>query len=153
MMQHFAKSDTPTASSFSAPRMTNLKIIRQTSNRAFASFGIFRYEASREEYLVANSVCEEVADLCCDLPCMGLEREMARVEVMDYGTGNIAPERLGTARQEKRVVLSPDCQETWLVSPEIVLEGRVKRDVALVVAQQVQLNLVGTRAGQIEVVE
>jgi hypothetical protein len=49
--------------------------------------------------LVANSVCEEVADLCCDLSCMGLEREVARVEEMDYGTKNIAPERLGTARR------------------------------------------------------
>ena len=84
---------------------------------------------------------------------MGLEREVARVEEMDCGTGNIAPERLGTARQEKRIVLSPNCQETWLVSPEIALEDRVKRDVALVIAQQVQLNLIGARAGQIEVVE
>jgi hypothetical protein len=61
--------------------------------------------------------------------------------------------RLGTARQEKRIVLSPNCQETWLVSPEIALEDRVKRDVVLVIAQQVQLNLIGARAGQIEVVE
>jgi hypothetical protein len=33
------------------------------------------------------------------------------------------------------------------------LECRVKRDVGLVVAQQVQLNLVGAGAGQIKVVE
>jgi hypothetical protein len=30
---------------------------------------------------------------------MGLEREVARVEEMDYGTKNIAPARLGTARR------------------------------------------------------
>jgi hypothetical protein len=32
---------------------------------------------------------------------MGLEREVARFEEMDHGTGNVAPERLSTARQEK----------------------------------------------------
>lgn len=31
---------------------------------------------------------------------MGLEREVAGIEEMDYGTGNIAPERLSTPRQE-----------------------------------------------------
>lgn len=39
------------------------------------------------------------------------------------------------------------------MSPEVVLERRVQRDVALVVAEEVQLNLVGAVAGQIEVVE
>ena len=39
------------------------------------------------------------------------------------------------------------------MSPEVVLEGRLQRDVALVVAEQVQLNLVGAVAGQVEVVE
>ena len=52
--------------------------------------------------------CEEVVDSCRDLPRMGLEREVARIEEMDYGTGNIAPERLSTPRQEKGIVLSPD---------------------------------------------
>jgi hypothetical protein len=39
---------------------------------------------------------------------MGLEREVARLKEMDHGTGIIAPEQLGTARQEKGIVLSPD---------------------------------------------
>src|SRR6476661_4613929 len=100
---------------------------------------------------IVDSEREEVADLCRDLLRMGLEREVARFEEMDHGIRNIAPERLGTARQEKGIVLAPDRQETRFVSPEVVLERRVKRDVALVVAQQVQLNLVGAGAGQIEV--
>src|SRR4029077_5632449 len=103
--------------------------------------------------VVADSECEEIADICRDLLRMGLEREVAGFEEMDHGTGNIAPERLSTARQEKGIVLSPDRQETWLVSPEVILERRVKRNIALVVAQQVQLNFVGAGAGQIEVVE
>lgn len=66
---------------------------------------------------------------------------------------NVASERLGTRRQEKAIVLSPRRQETWLMSPEIGLERRVERNVAFVAAKQVQLNLVGTRAGQIGIVK
>ena len=45
---------------------------------------------------VLDSACEEVTDHCRDLLRMGLEREMARIEELDYRTGNIAPERLST---------------------------------------------------------
>src|SRR6266446_4468909 len=102
---------------------------------------------------VLDSACEEVADHCRDLLRMGLEREMARIEKTDCCTGNIASERLSTARQEEGIVLSPHCQEAGLVGPEEILECRVEHDIALVVAQQVQLDLVGAGTGQIEVVE
>src|SRR5262249_7207751 len=96
---------------------------------------------------------QEVADQRRDLLGVGLEREVARVEEMDRRAGNVASERLGAARQEEGIVLSPRRQEGRLVRPEVALEGRVERDVALVVAEEVQLDLVGARAGQIEVVE
>src|SRR5437667_4192128 len=84
---------------------------------------------------------------------MGFEREVARVEELDYRTGNVASERLSAARQEEGVVPSPHRQEAGLVRPEVILECRVERDVALVVAEEIQLDLVGAGAGQIEVVE
>src|SRR5439155_25052119 len=84
---------------------------------------------------------------------MGFECEVARVEELDYRTGNVASERLSAARQEEGVVPSPHRQEAGLVRPEVIWECRVERDVALVVAEQVQLDLVGAGAGQIEVVE
>src|SRR5579883_1163332 len=84
---------------------------------------------------------------------MSFEREVARIEELDCGAGNIAAERLSTPRQEKGIVLPPCRQETRLVSPEVVLERRIERDVALVVAEQVQLNLIGSGAGQVKVVE
>ena len=55
--------------------------------------------------------------------------------------------------QEERVILSPGREQEWLVRPKIVLEDRIERDVALVVAQQVQLYFVRAGSGQIEVVE
>lgn len=57
-------------------------------------------------FRVLDSACEEVTDHCRDLLRMGLKREVAHIEKMDYGSGNIAPERLCTPRQEKRIVLS-----------------------------------------------
>ena len=96
--------------------------------------------------ILATFGSEEAADHCRDLFRMGLEREVARVEEMNYGIGNIAPERLSTPRQEKRIVLSPCRQEAWLVRPEVVLERRVECDVTVVVAEQIQLNLIGSGA-------
>ena len=51
-------------------------------------------------------------------------------------------------RQKERIVLPPRCQEGRLVGEEITLKGRVERDVALVVPKQVELHLVGARAGR-----
>src|SRR5262245_6450012 len=84
---------------------------------------------------------------------MSFKREVTRVEETNGRTGNVAFECLGTLRQEEGIVLPPYCQEAWLVRPEVILESRIERDVTLVVAEQVQLNLVGAEAGQIEVVE
>src|SRR5262245_60606950 len=96
---------------------------------------------------------EEVADRCRDLPGMGFEREVACVEEMNYGIGNIAPERLGAARQEKRIVPAPRCQKWRLMLAKIGLEFGVQRDVALIVAEKVELHLIGTRSCEIEIVE
>src|SRR4029077_16186304 len=84
---------------------------------------------------------------------MSLEREVARIEEMDRRTGNVASERLGTLRQEEGIVLSPRRQEARFVRPEVILEGWVGRHVALIVAEEVQLDFVGARTGQIEIIE
>jgi hypothetical protein len=60
---------------------------------------------------------------------------VARVEEMDHRAGNVASERLGPCRQEEGIVLSPHRQEARLVRTEVILEGRVQGDVALVVAE------------------
>ena len=56
---------------------------------------------------VVDSGCEEVADHCRDLLRMGLKREVTGIDETDYGIGNIAPERLSAAWQEKRIIPSP----------------------------------------------
>src|SRR5207245_10844224 len=90
---------------------------------------------------------------CGDLFGMRLEREMAGVEEANDRTGNVAPESFGAGRQKERIVLAPHSQEWRLVRAEVVLESRIERNIALVVAEQVQLDLVGAGARQIEVVQ
>src|SRR4029077_18993684 len=88
---------------------------------------------------------KEVADRSGDLGGMRLQREMAGIEEADDRVRDIPFERLGARRQEERIVLAPYRQERRLTGAKIPLEGRIQRDVALVVAEQVELHLV--RAG------
>ena len=84
---------------------------------------------------------------------MGLQCKMAGVEEADDRIGIVALEGFGAGRQEEGIVLAPDRQERRLVAPEILLEGRLERDVALVVAEQVELDLVGAGTREVVVVE
>src|SRR5262249_13482363 len=84
---------------------------------------------------------------------MCLQREMPGVEKMDDSLRDVAPKRIGPLRQEERIVLPPQSEEGRLVRAEILLEGRVERDVALVVAEEVELQLGRARPAQVEVIE
>src|SRR5882762_8960971 len=74
---------------------------------------------------------------------MRLQREVAGVEEADDRAGNVAFERLRTGRQEEGIVLAPYCQKRRPVRAEVILESRVQCHIALVVAEQVQLDLIG----------
>ncbi len=50
-------------------------------------------------------------------------------------------------------LLTPDREERRFVRAEIVLECRIERDVALVVGEQIELDLIGTRTRNIKIVE
>src|ERR1700758_2656444 len=101
---------------------------------------------------VGRLVGKKFADCRRDLRCMGFQRKMAGVEEADYGVRDVALERLGTRRQEERIVLAPHREERRLVVAEALLEGRIERDVALVVAEQIELQLGHARSGEIEIV-
>ena len=84
---------------------------------------------------------------------MVLEREVTRVEEFDGRVRVIAFEGIGAGRQEEGVVLAPDRQKTRFMRAEVFLEFRIERDVALVVAEEIELDLVSAGSGQIEIVE
>src|SRR5262249_48775494 len=80
---------------------------------------------------VTQSAGKKVADRRRDFRGMRLEREVSGVEEAHDRVGNIPLEGLRAGRQEERVVLAPHRQKWRLVVAKILLEGRVKRDVAL----------------------
>ena len=96
---------------------------------------------------------QEVADHRRDFIRVGFQREMACIEEPDVGVMNVPLEQFGSRRQEEWIVLSPNCKEMRLVRPEIGLESRIQRDVALVGAEDVQLDFVGPRAAELQVVQ
>ena len=62
-------------------------------------------------------------------------------------------ERLGTGRQEERVVPAPDREQRRAMGADVFLEFGIERDVARIVEEQVELNLVHARALGVEGVE
>src|SRR5262245_34489364 len=96
---------------------------------------------------------QEIADCRSDLVTMCLEGKVAGVEEAHVSGWNVSLERLGARRQEKRVVLAPSCQKRRLVFAKIGLEFWIQSDVALVVAEQVELHFISARSCEIKVVE
>ena len=84
---------------------------------------------------------------------MRLQREMTGVKELHHGVRIVALERFGAGRNEEGIVLAPDREERRLVLAELVLEGRIERDVALVVAKQIELHVVRARARKVEIIE
>src|SRR5687767_2781806 len=92
---------------------------------------------------------EKVADQPGDLLPVRLQGEMPGVEQMHFRLRVVALVSLGAGRQEERVVFAPDSQNGRLACAEELLEFRIERDVGLIVAEQVQLNV--RAAGLIQV--
>ena len=83
-----------------------------------------------------------------DFRGMRFQREMAGVEEAHHGARNIALEGFSAGRQKERIVLAPHGEQGRLVRAEVLLEGRIERDVALVVAEQIELDFVRTGAAR-----
>src|SRR5262249_54070076 len=101
----------------------------------------------------ADSSGEEVADNRGDLARMRFQGKLPGIEKVDGRVGNVAFERFRSGWQEEGIVLAPHCEEWRLVRAEVVLEGRIERDIALVVAEEVELDLICARTSEIEIVE
>src|SRR5262245_66681838 len=89
---------------------------------------------------------QEIADYRSDLVTVRLEGEVAGVEEAHVSVGNVALERLGALRQEKRIVLAPSGEKRRLVLAKMGLEFGIERDVALVVAEEIELHVIGPRS-------
>ena len=74
---------------------------------------------------------QEIADCRSNLVTVRLEGEVPGVEEAHVGVWDVALERLGARRQEKRVVLAPSCQKRRLVLAKIGLEFGIRATLLL----------------------
>src|SRR5262245_47630853 len=90
-----------------------------------------------------QSAGKEVAHCTGNFRGVSLQREVSSIKKAHDRARIVAFERLGTRRQEERIVFAPYSQETRFVGAEIRLEGWVKGDVALVLTKKVGLRFLG----------
>ena len=74
---------------------------------------------------------------------MGLQREMAGVEEAHVASGMSRLNASAPGGRKNGSFLPHTARKRRLMGAEIVLEGRVERDIALVVAHQVELHVGG----------
>ena len=67
---------------------------------------------------------------------------MTGIEQTDFGVGVVAFESLRASRQKEGIVLAPHRQKRRPLCAKVLLEFGVERDVAFVVAEQIELYLV-----------
>ncbi len=91
---------------------------------------------------------QEVADDRRDLRALAFQRKMAGVEQMDFGVRVVVFEGLSAGRQEERIVLAPYREERGPPGPDVLLKFGIERDIALVVAEQIELDLVISGSGE-----
>src|SRR5215510_12368599 len=79
---------------------------------------------------------------------MRFQREVTGVVEVYFGVRVVPLERLSPGRQKERVVFTPDRQQWRPFCTEVLLELRVKRDVAGIVQEQIELDLIVAGTGQ-----
>ena len=85
---------------------------------------------------------QEILDGIRDLLDVCFECKVSGIVEVNLGVRIVTPESLCTRRQKEWIVLAPDRKQRRLLRSEILLELRVKRDIACVVQEKVELNLV-----------
>ena len=66
---------------------------------------------------------------------MCLYRKMASIQELDLRVRYVFSKCLGPGRDEKRVVLTPNCKQGWVRLPEVVLKRRIKLYVRCIIAK------------------
>src|SRR5262249_39834609 len=96
---------------------------------------------------------EKVPDGRCDLVAVRLEGEVSRLEERDLRVLDVALESLRACGHEERVSIAPDGQQRRLVPAKVILEPWIHLDIARVVEEQVQLDLVRAGSGHVVIVQ
>jgi hypothetical protein len=84
---------------------------------------------------------------------MSFQGEMTGGVEVDLCLRVVAPERLGSCRYKKWIVLAPNRQQRWRMLSEVSLELWIESDIARIVEKQIELRLKGSRPRQIVVIQ
>ena len=94
-----------------------------------------------------RSAPQKFTDALRNFDCMRFKCEVTGIEKADDCAGNFPLECLRSRGQKKRIVLAPHREERRLVGSKVLLKGRVKRDVAFIIPEQIELNVIRASAG------
>src|SRR5215470_15690455 len=94
-----------------------------------------------ESVEVPAPLLHETIDKLRNLIRCRIEREMPRVEDVDFGVRNVATIGLRFRKVERRIVFSPDDEKPGLVLAHPRLPFRVVVHVGSIVVEQVSLNV------------
>ena len=83
----------------------------------------------------------KIANQTRNLVCLGIQREVSRVEYVDLRFRHVHAVPFRLAGIEREVVLAPDDQEPWLRLLQPCLPLRISGDVRAVVIEEIALNL------------
>src|ERR1700743_2264963 len=112
-------------------------------SRAPASPQIFRWR--RLDPAVRDTI-QEVEGQFGYLVACAFQHEVPAVEQVDLRIRYVVGKGAGTVRPEGWVSLAPDSQKRRAPAPQVLVQGRVKRRIRCVVADQRELDRVVTRA-------
>src|SRR5260370_18037693 len=87
-----------------------------------------------------SAATHEVADELRDPIRLGIEREMTRIEDVDFGGRHVAAIGLGFRQLERQVVLAPEHEEAGLLFAHPFLPLGVSIYARAVVLEEVTLN-------------
>jgi len=87
------------------------------------------------------SLADESLDQCGDFVCGGVQGEVAAIDDVDFGFGDITAVGLWLGGIERRLIPTPDHQQARLLLAHPCLPFRVGIDVGAVVVEEIALNL------------
>src|SRR5471030_911140 len=76
---------------------------------------------------------------------MSFKSEVAGIKQVHLRLSKVAPIGVSTRRNESRIIFPPGGQKWRLPFPEVSLEGWVKRNVAPIIKDQIELNFFSSR--------
>ena len=91
--------------------------------------------------LCSAPLLHEASDELSDLIGGGIEREMSRLEDMDFGLRHVAPIGLWFRRLERQVVFAPEDKQRRLAVAHPGLPLGIGVEVCAVIVEEVALNV------------